>query len=70
MEFTIIFVIATTPSVVNAALSRYEIPAFPPILCNSNHTTRFYELILPTMICIAVFGILMLSMLYKIHVVG
>ena len=70
VEFTIIFVIATTPSVVNAALSRYEISAFPPILCNSNHTTRFYELILPTMICIAVFGILMLSMLYKIHVVG
>ena len=70
VEFTIIFVIATTPSVVNAALSRYEISAFPPILCISNHTTRFYELILPTMICITVFGILMLSMLYKIHVVG
>ena len=70
VEFTVIFVIGTTPSIVNAALSRYEISAFPPILCSSNPATRFYELILPIMICIAVFGILMLSALYKIHVVG
>ena len=70
VEFTIIFVIGTTPSVVSAALSRYEISGFPPILCNSNHATRFYELILPITICITFFGILMLSTLYKIHVVG
>ena len=70
MEFTIIFVIATTPSVVSAVLSHYEILIFPPLLCNSNHAIRFYELILPIMICITVFGILMLSTLYKIHVVG
>ena len=70
VEFTIIFVIGTTPSIVGATLSYYEILFFPPTQCGSNDAFRFYEIILPIMICVIACGILMLLTLYKIHVVG
>ena len=70
VELLFILVIGTTPSIVSAGLSYYEILSFPPTQCGSNGAIRFYEVILPIMICIAICGILMLLTLYKIHVVG
>ena len=70
VELLFIVVIGTTPSIVSAGLSNYEILSFPPTQCGSNGVVRFYEVILPIMICIAICGILMLLTLYKIHVVG
>ena len=70
MELLLVFVIGITPSVVSAALSHYEILFFPPTQCGNNDAIRFYEVVFPIMICITIFGILMLLILYKIHVVS
>ena len=70
MELLLVCVIGVTPSVVSAALSHYEILFFPPTQCGNNDAIRFYEVVLPTMICITICGILMLLILYKIHVVS
>ena len=70
MELLLVFVIGATPSIVNAALSHYEIIFFPPTQCGNNDAIHFYEAILPCMICITISGILMLLILYKIHVVS
>ena len=70
VEFIFIFVIGITPSIVSAVHSHYEILFLPPTRCGANDTTSFYEVILPSMICMSVAGILMLLTLYKIHVVG
>ena len=70
MQFLLIFVIGTTPSIVTAALSHYETIFFPPTHCGNTDAIHFYEVILPSMICTAFCGILMLLTLYKIHVVS
>ena len=70
IELSLVFVTGITPSIVSAALSHYEILFFPPTQCGNNDAIRFYEVILPTMICITICGILMLLILYKIHVVS
>ena len=70
VELTFIFVIGITPPIVRAALSNYEILFLPPTQCGNNEEIRFYEVILPIMICITACEILMLLILYKIHVVG
>ena len=70
MELLLVFVIGTTPSIVSAGLSNYEILLFPPTQCGNNDAIGFYEVILPTMISITICGILMLLILYKIHVVS
>ena len=70
VELSFILVIGTTPSIVSAGLSYYEILSFPPTQCGSNGAIRFYEVILPIMICITICGLLMLLTLYKLHVVG
>ena len=70
VELIFIFVIGTTPSIVSTAFSHYEILFFPPTQCGTTDAIRFYEVILPTMFCVTVCGILMLLTLYKIHVVS
>ena len=70
VELLFILVIGTTPSIVSAGLSYYEIISFPPIQCTSNGVILFYEVIIPIMICITICGILMLLTLYKLHVVS
>ena len=63
--------ITIVPSIVNTVLSNYEIISFPPMQCgNSNRTYHFYTVILPLMTIVCVCGILMSSILYKIHVVS
>ena len=65
-----IVVIGTTPAIVNAGLSNYEILVFPPSQCGNDDTIRFYVLILPIMTCNLIAGLLMLLAVYKIHVVS
>ena len=70
VELLLTLVIGTTPSIVSATLSKYEILHFPPTLCGNSDTIRFYKVIFPMMICVNIGGILGLLILYKIHVVS
>lgn len=70
VELLLIFVIGTTPSIVDAIPSNYKILYFPPTLCGNSDGVRFYKVVLPIMICVTIGGILMLLTLYKIHVVS
>ena len=70
VEILVIVIIGTTPAIVNAGLSNYDILVFPPSQCGNDDTIRFYVLILPIMICNVIAGILMLLAVYEIHVVS
>ena len=70
MEILTVFVIGTTPYIVFASTSQYEIIIFPPFYCGPNTTYLFYGTVLPTL-TIGCFGlILMLLVLYKLHIVS
>ena len=69
-ELLVIVIVGTTPAIVNAGLSKYDILVFPSSQCGNDDTIRFYVLILPIMICVLIAGIVMLLAVYKIHVVS
>ena len=70
MEILIIFVIGTTPYIVFASNSQYEVIIFPPFFCGYNTTYLFYGTVLPTLTIGCTGLTLMLLVLYKLHIVS
>ena len=68
--FLLIIFIGVAPSVITAAYSNYKIVRFPPTQCGTTGAYRFYEIIVPVMISVALSQILLLLIIYKIHMVS
>ena len=66
----ILCIVAATPSIVAAGLSKYRISSFPPVSCELEGTYHIYIVTLPASTAIYISLIMMLFVLYKIHVVS
>ena len=62
-------IIATTPSIITAGLSKYRISTLPPVFCRLKGTYFLYIVTLPVSTATYIGLILMLFALYKIHMV-
>ena len=70
MEVFVVFIIGTTPYIVFASTSKYEVVRLPAIFCGYNTTYMFYATVLPTITVGSGGLILMLLVLYKLHIVS
>ena len=70
MEVVVVLTIGTTPYIVFAATSKYEVVRLPPIFCGYNTTYLFFATVLPTIGVGSGGLLLMLLVLYKLHIVS
>ena len=70
-EVTIVFLIATVPLIVLAAVgSNYTVIGFPPTFCTIGSTYRIYVVVFPVLVTTSVFVTLMLLVVYQLHMVS